>query len=516
MTSLLTLGLLAFLTVSSGTKTAKSGNGKDIYGPPQNIANEAGVTVTIVCRSDNPDNPRIMWAEFATNPSGAIISDGTTILPGYPNQDRYRIIHDTDDQYDLEITKLVLEDGGLFVCQDVNLGSGVYRGKAENTVLAGPPNCTNTIGSGVVIEGSSYTMECDVVLQGNQKPLLTWSGPGPFQSATGSTPTTVWSGILFVADRGMIGGSFSCLTNFTIIDSPPDDSTATNAPEYTFTYTSVPIQVLWPPKNMYAVPSKPSYNVGDVITCHADANPTSIYSWQNLRTGQIVSSDQNFEIDSTYEGWTTAMRCVAQNSILGVVYNTNLIINITVGAPTTTPVPTTTPSTTPALPQSSCDDLTGRWNSYEPNVVACLEVNTSTGFVYGIARNATDPFFIEINGYSVMDDYTYVGFCGIWPFESAAFCFAGECHKCYGDEFLTANALTRAKANSPSCGNGSPTASSQQFTFQRTGPPCRGAELKVRNPTKITTMLGVKVATDVERWADGTLVDSAQKSGKKH
>ena len=86
-----------------------------------------------------------------------------------------------------------------------------------------------------------------------------------------------------------------------------------------------------PPKNMYAVPSKPSYNVGDVLTCNADANPTAIFSWQNLRTGQIVSSDQNFEIDSTYEGWTTAMRCVAQNSILGVVYNTNLIINITVG-----------------------------------------------------------------------------------------------------------------------------------------------------------------------------------------
>ena len=89
-----------------------------------------------VCRSDNlHDSPRIMWAEFATNPSGAIISDGTTILPGYINQDRYRIIHDTDDQYDLEITNLVLEDGGLFVCQDVNLGAGVYRGKAENTVL---------------------------------------------------------------------------------------------------------------------------------------------------------------------------------------------------------------------------------------------------------------------------------------------------------------------------------------------------------------------------------------------
>ena len=81
---------------------------------PQNVAivGGAGTRIQLTCsRSSESTNARVMWAEFASSPNGAIISDGQTITPGHPNAARYEIVHDTDDQFDLVINDLDLADG---------------------------------------------------------------------------------------------------------------------------------------------------------------------------------------------------------------------------------------------------------------------------------------------------------------------------------------------------------------------------------------------------------------------
>ena len=80
---------------------------------------------------------------------------------------------------------------------------------------------------------------------------------------------------------------------------------------------------------MYATPIKQYYEVGDVLTCYADAFPAATYEWLNTRTNEQFHS-QGFLVTEDLVGTTQQMRCQAQNMIQGFVYSDNLVVNVTV------------------------------------------------------------------------------------------------------------------------------------------------------------------------------------------
>jgi len=103
---------------------------------PFNVACIVGGTVTLICESDLPmGESRVQWYEYAYSPSGGIISENNVIL-NITHGARYRIIHDRDTQFDLEISDLLITDGGTYRCRDSNDGPpNFYYRQADLIVL---------------------------------------------------------------------------------------------------------------------------------------------------------------------------------------------------------------------------------------------------------------------------------------------------------------------------------------------------------------------------------------------
>ena len=87
---------------------------------PENTAVVAGETVVLRCRTDGVANANVRWWEFVTTPSGSMISDGSSIMPGHPYAARYSLILNDSVTYDLQIEPTVIEDGGYYACVDSN------------------------------------------------------------------------------------------------------------------------------------------------------------------------------------------------------------------------------------------------------------------------------------------------------------------------------------------------------------------------------------------------------------
>lgn len=325
-----------------------------IEGGPMNLADYVGAIVTLTCSSDTSSGQRVVWTEYATNPSGETISDNEIIVPSHPNAARYEIVHGTSTQYDLVIHNIVLADGGTYRCEDANSGPPTVQ--AELIVLESAPICNTTVGlNGIVMENQLHTAECFINFQGNLAPKMNWTGPSPFQVAEVPSEMSLWSGISFVVIRSMDGYRYECLTFFSdyAISEPPPEGSATNPPSFTSSHPFVVLDVNWGPKNMYIFPQQDNYQIGDVVTCQADASPAPSYQWQNMRTLDVIAA-QSFTVTADFEGLTTTMRCIAQNVIQEVIYTGNLFTNITVLRPTTPPTTTPTPTTpTPTTPTST-------------------------------------------------------------------------------------------------------------------------------------------------------------------
>ena len=104
---------------------------------PQNEAVVAGSTLVLRCESDAPVGvSRVAWYEYAYSPIGSIVSDNEDIVPSHPQRARYRIIHERDTQFDLEIRDALVTDGGTYRCRDMNDNApNMYYRQAELTVL---------------------------------------------------------------------------------------------------------------------------------------------------------------------------------------------------------------------------------------------------------------------------------------------------------------------------------------------------------------------------------------------
>jgi len=463
---------------------ARAGQGVDvqpafIIGPPQNQAVEAGDDVVLECEASGPSE-RVEWVEYATNSAGAPISINDELYPGHPNYERYVIYHDAEGNgtyYNLGIEPTVLADGGTYRCQDrYDSTSPAYM---QLVIIEDTPNCTTNIAeSGHVLEDQYYTIECVVGFRGNAHPAMTWTGPdsslGDWGQATGSSNTTVWSGVNMDMTRNFDTQTFSVLVNFTGQGFVGNPNSANNIPLWNFTYSTQPLIVQWGPKNMYRVPEYDSYEIGQTVECWADANPSADYFWRNLDTLETWYGQRLYASDELVG--THRMQCHANNTILDEQHHADYFFEFTVN-PRTTPTTTMPPTTTTAPPaESPCDDLTGRWTATEPHLVdMCLEVdNAHNGRILGILRNETDPYFVEIRGRIKPYDYSQLGLTGVWPANIGTLAFNGICRKCYGKEVLQITGIGRKVTDNPSCTDMGTRYTFPDYAFSRTGGPCSG------------------------------------------
>jgi len=468
--------------------------------PPLNEYALVGQTVYLICVATiAPPTARILWYEFVSTGTGQVVSDNGLVLPSHPNAARYRIVQNEPTEFFLEITNVQLSDGGSYACADIQSGPPqVYSGQAELVVLQSHPSYTTILpGGGVVLEGQNFTSNVQLYYRGGLPPTVTWTGPGTWLLADITTPDEVFSGILFTIDRSVDGRGHLVTTNFTAPATVPP-GLAGNAPNYEDIFQFGQMFVYWGPKNTFAVPMKPEYEVGENVTCHSDAYPAAFYQWQNMDTLDFFN-DQVFTVLPTFVGRNNTLRCQAQNLIQGFLHSETYFIPVYVPGPTTQAPPTTTPITTTPMPDGACFDLTGWWLSDSPYPYAelyLLVVGQTNGQVVGYMRNDTDQSWVEVVGRTRNADYNFVGLTAIWPYEMGVTGMAAECHRCSGLETLHTAGSWRAVSDSDACGDGGTPQPHTSYAFQRIGigiGPLKGNTpmdrpgFKVFKPTKLVS-----------------------------
>jgi hypothetical protein len=428
-----------------------------------------GGTVTLTCGVAFPSLQHIIrWIEYASNPEGVPISDNE-VIGFHPERERYEIVGENQYEFSLRIKDVRLSDGGAYQCLDA-LSIDVNEKQTHTCgliVVAAAPNCTTTIGaSNVVIRDSYQTNDCLLDYRGPIEPVMSWSGPGPFEQRQVATVDTIWSGMQYYVNLDMDTRNHQCTTFFEYNFGPQPPDQATNVPTYTQVHASRQHYVYWGPRNHTQTPVQQTYQVGDVLTCYADAWPPSSYLWQNLRTG-VISVGNTLEIPSSYLGFNQSVRCEAANVIEGTNYVSNVFLAVDVPLPTTTPPPTTPTTTTQPPAVAPCRDLSGNWYSNDPTMATiCVALDTDgLGHLTGLLKNATETFWIDLHGRAQADKFDQVGFNGIWPLNIGVSSFVGECHRCFGVEYMLVNVVSRSKG-SP-CGSSGDIRYTTQYRFNR-------------------------------------------------
>lgn len=82
------------------------------------------------------------------------------------------------------------------------------------------------------------------------------------------------------------------------------------------------------PKALYYVPVQSSYDIGQTIECHADANPAASFFWQNMATNERWD-DYRLYVNDPMIGSQTVW-CHAQNQIGHNVFSADMFFNLTV------------------------------------------------------------------------------------------------------------------------------------------------------------------------------------------
>jgi hypothetical protein len=437
---------------------------------PQNLAVVAGNDVTLTCTGALSENERIQFIEYATNEQGSLISDGASLLPGHENYFRYALDADvTAGTYALTIRSTVVADGGLYACRDINSLPYPSYGYSQLVVIEATPNCTTTLPSNrIVTVGDYYTAECVVRYQASEgiSPLLTWTGYGDYQTAVLDQDGSSWSGVSFNVQTEMDGRPFQCKTNFTSAGFGGGDEWASNVPTYQYTYSTGLLFVQYGPINLYYTPVQDSYEIGQVLTCYADAVPLPTYKWIDMST-LIEYNSQSLTLTTTMVG-NQVFRCQVVNSVSTADLFANITINPITSPPTTI---TTTPAPTDP-PIDVCDDLTGRWEyTWTDGVKTVLCINVladNNGMVIGLWWNDTnEPYFTEIIGRTRNDEYDEIGFSTMWADRQGVSSMAGECRKCEGTEILMINAVSRTSTDLEFCEDGGVVITSPQLEFNR-------------------------------------------------
>jgi hypothetical protein len=271
----------------------------------------------------------------------------------------------------------------------------------------------------------------------------------------------------FIAARSMHNLYWTSTLFFSPLPPTPGD-VADNTPTFVEEYDTDRVIINWPPRDMFTEPNRPdsNYEVGDVIECFADAFPSAEFEWHNTRTNERFNNNI-FTVPLAWLGFNQLMRCIATNTINNIVFSNEYILQVNVPLPTT-PAPTTTtaPTTTPPA-VAQCLDLTGHWESNNPDLAhVCLEVDSDTGNVHGVLRTGYETFWYDLIGQTNVPDFDHTSWTAIWPLNRAVTTFIGECSRCHGEEILIVNAVSRSKGGPP-CGTPGAITYTQQYEFRR-------------------------------------------------
>lgn len=431
-----------------------------LIGPTNQYARLQQTTAVMLKCQTTPESvstSQVQWWEYGTNPSGAQISDQNVLLPSHPNVLRYFINTTLAGQFDLFIIQPEYVDGTYYQCIDASEAPpNTYRLGAQLVVIEGDPRCSTTLLSSTVIEGDTYTMECNMTYNATNgvDPLMTWTGPEPFIPAYNVGNNSVWSGIRFTVERTMDAQSYTCKTNFTQkgFELPDSDNTV---PNYEYQWRSPQLLVNWPPKNMRYEPDLPSYSVGSTLVGFADAFPAATYYWQGLwgpAAGRTWNS-QSFQIDSSLIGNNT-FRFHAENIISGIQYYNDIFPNIYVNPIPTTPSPGPSTTTTAPPARANCGDLTGKWTSTNPTAILCISVDyTTNGVISGTFKNGTDTYYSTVYGRIQLNTFDQGGFTLINGLGNGVFSFVLECQACFGVETMIVSSIQNSAQSIATCGS---------------------------------------------------------------
>jgi hypothetical protein len=440
----------------------------DLNRLPLNVAvQDTTPFVVLICSIQPTASPRVQWTEHAYNPNGVPITDNEFIFEG-PNKPRYTVLKTAGQwAYDLEIRPVLISDGGLYVCMDTT-GALKKQHGAQLSVISSTPNCTTTIkANGVVLDQSYVTNDCTWEYKGGLIPNVTWTGVGPFNQGSVATATHVWAGMGINITRAMDTMSHKCTLNFTGYFLPIGGDSAANIPTFSTIFQQRQMFVYWGPASITIQGQKPgdNYVTGDQLICTADAFPVPTYLWQNTRTGEIINS-QLLVIPASWYGFNQTMRCEAKNTIEGTPYPYNQLINVNVPLLTTPPTTTPAPTTTPPPAVEPCPNLSGGWRSTFPTEASlCINLDlTNNAALKGLLKNGTDTYWVDLVGRAQINKYDQVGFNGIWS-NGVVSSFVGECHRCYGKDYLLVNAVSRTKGTE--CGMSGQVSYTVQYDFER-------------------------------------------------
>jgi len=473
MRVLLATCLLILVTGSLGKQLPGAGVRHSSLGLlPENTVVAVGDTVVLRCGVTDPEAlHNLQWTEFAHTPAGGAISSNQ-FVGAHPEAARYRIIYSGTDgetgEYSLEISPVIMADGGTYNCMDTYaMFPDKRQHNLELTVMAVAPNCTTTLPfNSIVLDEAYHTNDCMWDYSGGLAPEMDWTGPGVFQKLTVKTETSVWSGMQFNVQYAMDTLFHQCDTYFTDSFLPVPQDSADNVPTFRYSHRSTTMLVHWGPRYHEILPVKQFYDAGDLLFCTADAFPAADYRWMNMVTLE-ENEGQTWRVDEAWRGRNQSIRCAASNNIDGTLYSSNVFVAVNVNALTTptTTTPATTTTTAPAV--SECRDLSGSWVSEAPTPGRlCIQLDLDNyGALTGLFTNASDSYSLDVVGRAQANNFGQVGLNGIHPYEIGVSSFIGECHRCRGEEQLLVNVVHRVKGST--CGVPGPVQYTTVYNFRR-------------------------------------------------
>jgi hypothetical protein len=77
---------------------------------------------------------------------------------------------------------------------------------------------------------------------------------------------------------------------------------------------------------MTATPIQATYEIGQTVTCYADANPEATYVWQSLKTSEFWYGE-SFTTREDMVGYQL-MRCTARNTLQGFDYTRDFFLDV--------------------------------------------------------------------------------------------------------------------------------------------------------------------------------------------
>ena len=293
---------------------------------PRNLAVIKSASVKLRSKA-NVVHPSMTWhrRRHSEMEFTAMTDQGLNLLPTFV--DEGYVLNKTNQVFNLEFVARSMDYAGVYRV-DV---SQTIRRYAQLTVLDSAPTCTVN-DTGPFLPGQKpneavmYT--CEVAYRGGLEPQMEWFGPNGTaagsiegvidQSVPGELAKTIIIVRLnptgWVVPSTVQGWTHEARIYFNVPDNP-GAGYARNAPDFVYSYKSPPLVVHW--LRSCTVTGSRYLQVGDYLTCGADANPPAThYEWlwmdNVIQEGSLACHLHMLE---QWAGMDISLQCLVRNGI---------------------------------------------------------------------------------------------------------------------------------------------------------------------------------------------------------